>query len=229
MAAELARIPLFARASAAELAGVAAIARREALAAATVLFFEGDRGDALYVVLSGSVKVYKTHDDGQERILNTMGAGEIVGELAILDDEPRSASVATLEPTEVLSIRRQEFRALVGRQPELLWHVVEALSARIRDAGRKAVSAAFETIPFRVVSALVTLAEKHGTSDADGGRSYRIACDAVRQSAGTDAPSTERVMRLLVSKQLARQEGDTVVIDDLFSLTRAREYAREWT
>lgn len=226
---ELKNVPLFAKASAAELAAIEKIAHREHFPADTVLFFEQDRGDALYVIQKGAVKVYKTHDDGQEKILATLGAGELVGELSILDSERRSASVATIEPTDVVSIRRQEFRQLAVEQPDLLWHVVEALCGRIRRASEKTVAMAFEGIPFRVVSTLVRLCASQSPVEHEGRQVWRVAANDVSRAAGTDAPSTERVLRVLVKKNLVAFDADHLVVADLYSLTRAQEYAREWT
>jgi CRP/FNR family cyclic AMP-dependent transcriptional regulator len=230
IAEALARVPLFARLSPAELAAVESVAKTESFGPDTVLFFEGDRGDAMYVVTSGSVTVSRSHDDGSSTILSTMGSGEIVGELAVLDDSARSATVTTVGPTQVLALHRNDFRALAGRHPDLLWHVVEALCARVRATGAQTMALVYDSAPYRVVDRLAALAEKHGqTDDASGKLVYDVRIAAISQAAGTDDRATKRILRMLEQKQLVTLTDDSVRVTDLYSLGRAREYAREWS
>src|SRR5260370_41162179 len=86
-----------------------------------VIFFEGDRSDVLYIILSGSVRIFQTSLDGKEKTINTLATGSFFGEMAMLDGQPRSASVATIEDTTMLAIDYRTFRDFCSLHPEVLW------------------------------------------------------------------------------------------------------------
>ena len=98
-----------------------------------VIINEGDRGDSLYVILSGKVKVYVSDDDGREMILDIYGPGDYVGEMA-LDGRPRSASVMTLEPTCVRWSTRDELRNAISANPDVAMALISTLIDRARIA-----------------------------------------------------------------------------------------------
>ncbi|MGZ8834032.1 MAG: Crp/Fnr family transcriptional regulator, partial [Thermoanaerobaculia bacterium] len=107
---ELAQITLFQTLDPAELARLEAIVSRETFRPDTVVFFEGDTSDSLYGILSGSVKVFRTSEQGEERILEILAPGEVFGEYSLIDGKSRSAAVATLEECILLSISHRDFR-----------------------------------------------------------------------------------------------------------------------
>ena len=97
-----------------------------------ILFHKGDVGDSLFIILAGLVKVI-THDkDGNEIILNKVGTGEIIGEMALLDNESRSAGVVALEKTSALELSREDFMDTMKREPELTFSIIRNLSSRLR-------------------------------------------------------------------------------------------------
>ncbi|MGD2058155.1 MAG: cyclic nucleotide-binding domain-containing protein [Anaerolineales bacterium] len=102
------------------------------LKAGETLFCQGDPGDALYIIESGRVKIVATGIRNQDLILNTYGAGEIVGEMSMIDQKPRSAGVVATEPTELLQLKREDFLVVATHQPELALRVMTNLSARLR-------------------------------------------------------------------------------------------------
>ena len=124
LAKELANVRIFRRAGAGELEQLASIAKRESFKPNTVVFFQGDRADKLYVILSGGAKVSQQAEDGKQKIIGTLGPGEIFGELTLLDGRERSATVKTIEPTEMLSIAHRDFHAAATKNPELLWRAL---------------------------------------------------------------------------------------------------------
>ena len=97
----------------------------------TVLVTEGDRTDALYIILDGKVRAYVSDKDGREAILSVMGPGEYFGEIAF-DEGPRSASVITLEPCRMLVVPREDFTDFVKRSPPFAVHFINRLIARVR-------------------------------------------------------------------------------------------------
>jgi CRP/FNR family transcriptional regulator, cyclic AMP receptor protein len=124
-----------------------------------VIINEGDRGDTLFVILAGKVKVYVSDDDGREMILDMHDAGEYVGEMA-LDGRPRSASVMTLEPTTCSVLSRDELRAAIARNPDIAMAIIEKLIERARIATDNVKNLALMDVYGRVARLLLSLAKE---------------------------------------------------------------------
>jgi len=124
-----------------------------------VIINEGDRGDTLFVILAGKVKVYVSDDDGREMILDMHDAGEYVGEMS-LDGRPRSASVMTLEPTTCSVLSRDELRAAIGRNPDIAMALIEKLIERARIATDNVKNLALMDVYGRVARLLLSLAKE---------------------------------------------------------------------
>jgi CRP-like cAMP-binding protein len=97
-----------------------------------ILFHKGDKGDSLFIINSGTVKIVTQDSQENEVVLNQVGAGEIIGEMALLDREPRSAGVVALEETSVMELSRENFMEILSRQPELALSVIRSLISRLR-------------------------------------------------------------------------------------------------
>ncbi len=123
---EIARVPLFARCSKRELAQIGSIADEIDLRAGKVLTREGETGREFFVLLDGTVEVRK---GGRKR--DTLGAGDFLGEIALVSRSPRTATVTAETPVRALVIRDQEFRALLARVPSIQTKVLEALADRL--------------------------------------------------------------------------------------------------
>lgn len=106
--------------------------RKHILSKDQILFNKGDEGNSLFVILSGRVKIFTQDNQGREVALNRVGTGEIIGEMALLDYEPRSASVAALEKTSALELSREDFMEILKRYPDLALSVIRNLSSRLR-------------------------------------------------------------------------------------------------
>jgi CRP/FNR family cyclic AMP-dependent transcriptional regulator len=127
-----------------------------------VIINEGDRGDSLYVILTGRLKVYVSDDDGREMILDVYGPGDYVGEMA-LDGRPRSASVMTLEPTSCSVVTRDELRAAIAANPDVAMSLIATLIDRARIATDNVKNLALMDVYGRVARLLLSLAkEDHG-------------------------------------------------------------------
>ena len=114
------------------LAALAQKVRKCILDKGEILFNKGDEGNSLFAILSGWVKIVTQDEQGNEVILNQVGAGEIIGEMALLDHEPRSAGVVALEKTSALELSREDFMEILKGQPDLALSVIRNLSARLR-------------------------------------------------------------------------------------------------
>jgi CRP/FNR family cyclic AMP-dependent transcriptional regulator len=125
----------------------------------TVLINEGDVGDALYVLLSGRVKVFSSNEAGREFVIDFHGPGEYVGEMS-LDGAPRSASVMTVEPTTCAVVSRMQFRDFVLAHPDFAMHLIERLIHRVRVTTSNLKSLALSDVYGRLVRLLNALAQE---------------------------------------------------------------------
>ena len=114
------------------LAALAKKVHKRILSKDEVLFNKGDQGDSLFIISSGWVKVFTKDTQGSDVVLNKVGAGEIIGEMALLDNEPRSAGVVALKETAVLELKRGDFMEILKQQPDLSLSVIRNFSSRMR-------------------------------------------------------------------------------------------------
>ena len=133
-----------------------------------VIVYQNDPGDSLYIVVSGLVKVTLLNEDGREIVLSILTKGDFFGELALLDNEPRSANVIAVEDTGLFLITRVQFYQLIETHPHILRKVLKEICARLRHADEKIESLAFLDVYGRTVRTLQQLAHDHGIETKDG-------------------------------------------------------------
>ncbi len=135
----------------------------------SVILFEADQGDTLYLVAAGQVKVVLIGEDGREVILSVLGEGTFFGEMALLDDEPRSAHVIAMTDAPVLLLRREDFQAIASAgSPELAITLLRELSRRLRRADDKIGSLVLLDVNGRVADLLLRLADEEGGTASPG-------------------------------------------------------------
>ncbi len=225
---ELARIALFQCLTPAEIERLETIVHRQSFKSHAVVFFEDDTSDSLYGVITGAVKVYRTTDSGEERILDILGAGDVFGEYSLIDGHPRSASVSTLEPSTLVSISHTEFRRFVTEASDLLWRVLELFTDRMRRQTREMMEFSRRDVSFRLVSILLKLADKCGRSSGEG-RTIPLVLSA-ESLAEMVASSADRVTRLLnrfQSEGLIGLTRDELIVFDIDALRRSLDYMQE--
>jgi CRP-like cAMP-binding protein len=223
---ELARVPLFERLSAVELAELERLARRQRFRVDTAVFFQDDPSDSLYVLLSGSAKVFRTSEDGRDRILTTLRPGDSFGELAMIEGRPRSATVQTLEDTELLCLFRRDFQRFAGEHPDVLYKLLQSMCERVRRIDEDILDLSFKDVSYRVLRLLSQLLARHGESGPDG---WRIPMSlTIRDLSSMVGSNTETVTRLLDRYEregLVRRQGESWLIPDQGALLRALEQA----
>ncbi len=138
------------------------------LAADQVLFLAGDAGDGCYRIEKGLLKVSMVSTSGAERILSILGPGAIVGELAVLDGLPRSASVLALRDSELLFVSKAKFDEYAKKHPDLYQHLVALLASRLRETNDVIAAESFLPLRGRVALTLIELAEHFGESVGAG-------------------------------------------------------------
>ncbi len=189
----LRKVPLFAELDDVELERFSRVAVPRSYPEGTRVFHEGDHSDACYIVKSGTFRVTREHPDGRAITLATLGEGDIVGELAMLDGEVRSASVETLGGEgELLALPASDVRSLLERHPEITVKFVAALTRRLRAANERISRQSFQTVPSRVAGVLSQMVAEEG----EDGRQVTIRMNQadLAQLAGTSRESVSRFL-----------------------------------
>ena len=159
----LATVPLFSSLDAEELQRFAELTREKSYPRGSFILFEDDPGDSLHIVRQGRVKVVLVGEDGREVILAVLGVGEHFGELSLIDDQPRSAHVIAMEDSQLLVLRRDDFRRRVDANPAVAWAMLVELSRRLRRADGKIGGLVLLDVPGRIARLLLDFAD-----EADG-------------------------------------------------------------
>jgi CRP/FNR family cyclic AMP-dependent transcriptional regulator len=161
MSADLKNVPLFEGLPDTELRALAARTVTRSYARQAIIVNEGDESDSLYLILSGRVKVYLADEHGKELILAIKGPGQYFGEM-VLDDQPRSASVITLEPAQFAVLSRADFRAFLLRHPEVALLLIQNLIRVARGLNQNVRNLAMLDVYGRVARILLDLAVEQG-------------------------------------------------------------------
>ncbi len=133
-----------------------------------VIFHLGDPGGLLYLISRGKIKISHTTSDGQEVVLAILGPGDFFGEMALIDDAPRSATAITLEPSETWTLHREEFIQYLTDNPDFALHVLKTLARHIRRLNTQLADIFFLDLPGRLARTLLNLADQYGRRAADG-------------------------------------------------------------
>src|SRR2546423_13046368 len=190
----LGQVPLFAELDRDELDRFSRVAVPRSFPSGTRVFHEGDQSDACYIVRSGDFRVTREHSDGRAITLANLGAGEIFGELAMLDGEVRSASVESLTDGELLALPAADVRRLLARHPEITVKLVAALVRRLRQANERISRQSFQTVPGRVAGVLSQLVAEEAPLREGEGITIRMNQSDLAHLAGTSPDSASRFL-----------------------------------
>ena len=213
----LQHVPLFAQLSATDLQRVVDVARDRAYPKNSVILFEDDPGDALYVVATGQVKVVLIGEDGREVILSVMGPGEFFGEMSLLDDEPRSAHVIAMEDSSLVVLRREDFEGILSQTPGIALALLREMSRRLRRADEKVGSLVLLDVQGRVSRLLLDMASEEGGERI----TRRLTHHTIAQMIGSSRETVSRTMRDLVDKGLIAVQRRDIVIRDRAALEQS--------
>ena len=206
-------VPLFAELEDDDLERFSRVAVPRSYPEGTRVFHEGDHSDACYIVKSGTFRVTREHPDGRAITLATLGEGDIVGELAMLDGEVRSASVETLGGEgELLALPANDVRSLLERHPEITVKMVAALTRRLRAANERISRQSFQTVPSRVAGVLSQLVDDEGNDGNQGEVTIRMNQADLAQLAGTSRESVSRFLADLERSGVVRAGRGQVTI-----------------
>lgn len=217
----LRRVPVFETLGQDDLARVAQVAVPRRFSAGEVVFREGDESNTCYVVRSGLARAVTEHSDGRSITLANFSPGDIFGELAMFDNERRSATVETLEDTELIAILGGDMRRLLREHPDIAGKLVAALGRRLRETNDRLARQSFQTVQSRVASALARLVE---TARADGQREGDVLITSTQadlaQLAGSSRESASRFLAVLERAGIITQGRGRLTVHDAQALER---------
>lgn len=178
------------------------------------IFHQGDPGEVMYLVESGQVRVFFLGDEGQEVTVIICGAGDIFGEMALIDDLPRSASAAALEDTVAYALSRDNFRKHMRHTAQLALNFMKALSLRVRYTSQLVGNLALLDVPSRLARKLLDLAHMHGESQPERGIRINVALtqSELANMIGTTRESINKALGHFKRQSLIRIEHGYITI-----------------
>ena len=217
----LARVPVFETLGPVELGRVADVAVPRSFEAGRVIFREGDASDTCYVVNSGHARAIREHADGRTIALAHFGPGDIFGELAMFDDERRSATIEAIDALEVIGILGPDMRRLMREHPDIAVKLVISLGRRLRAANERLTRQSFQTVQSRVAEVLgqlVTQARSEGAGDGDV--LLTVTQAEIAQLAGSARESASRFLAVLERAGVVSQGRGRLTVHDADALRR---------
>ena len=211
------RVPLFAHLADEQIAEIAEVTRERSYPKHSVILFEDDPGDALYVVISGEVKVVLIGEDGREVILSVLREGDFFGEMALIDDEPRSAHVIAMEDSDLLVLRRGDFQQRLRETPQIALGLLVGLSRRLRRADDKIGGLVLLDVNGRVARLLLEMADENDGVSV----TRRLTHHTIAQMIGSSRETVSRTMRSFADKGVIDVSRKQITIRDRSALEKA--------
>jgi CRP/FNR family transcriptional regulator, cyclic AMP receptor protein len=205
-------IPLFRNLDEKDLAEVAGLLIDRKFPRDAVIFEDGSLGDYMYLIQEGQVKITKMSEDGREKILEILGPGDFTGEMALLDREPRSASVKTTTACVLLALSRQDFLGLLKQNHELTLELIRELARRLREADEQIRGLSFERVESRARRLLARLAKEKLPNRTDRMATAPITHQQLADLVGTSRETITRVVKELKDEGWLEQEGKRYLI-----------------
>ncbi len=217
-------VPLFREVAEGDLRALAQLVRERSHPRGSLILTQGDPGEALFLIRSGQVKVSVLAEDGREVILSVLAPGSFFGEMALVDDEPRSAHVIAMEDTTLLQLRRDDFRARLRSSPELAVSLLRELSRRLRRADDTIASLMLLDVNGRVAHLLLDLAREEG-GETGTKITRRLTHAAIGQMVGASRETVSRTMRTLVIRNVIAVTRREISLLDFPALRLAAQQA----
>jgi CRP-like cAMP-binding protein len=186
-----------------------------------VLFHEGERGDRLYVIERGKVKLGRRSNDGRENLLAVLGPGEMFGELSLFDPGPRTATATVVADAKVQELGHAELIVWLQTNPAVAKHLLESLARRLRRTNEALADLVFSDVPGRVAKALLDLSTRFGEPVDDGLRvTHDLTQEELAQLVGASRETVNKALADFAARGWVRREGRAVVLLDVDRLER---------
>ncbi len=211
----LARVPAFETLDGGDLERIAEVAVPRSFDPGQLVFREGDDSDTCYIVRDGHARAIRRHSDGRAITLATFGPGDIFGELAMFEDERRSATVEAIEPTNVVGVLGGDMRRLMSEHPGIAMRLVVALAGRLRQTNERLSRQSFQTVQSRVAVVLSQLVGQEVAAGKANGDVLVTATQAdLAQLAGSSRESASRFLAVLERAGVISQGRGRLVVHD---------------
>jgi CRP-like cAMP-binding protein len=211
----LGRVPVFSTLVHEDLERIAGLAVPRTFEPGQIVFREGDASETCYVVRSGRARAVREHPDGRTITLATFGPGDIFGELAMFEDELRSATVESVQRTSVVAVLGPDMRRLMSEHPEISIRLVVALGRRLRETNERLAKQSFQTVQSRVA---VVLGELVAQAVAAGAPEKEVLLTATQADlaklAGSSRESASRFLAVLERAGVISQGRGRLVVHD---------------
>ena len=218
--AALRQVELFAELDETVLRRIATLVHPRSYAKGELLFLEGDPGDCLILLVTGIVSVYRTSAAGDRAGLAQLEPPDVLGEVALLDGQTRSASVEASAPTTVLALPRRDFLALLQSQPVVLDPLLRAFGLLVRRLSDQAADHVFLDLTGRVAKALLRLAPQATAGSGAAQRTVSITQGRLAEMCGGTRQSVNQVLRGFSQRGLVELQGRRIVLSDVPGLRR---------
>ncbi len=211
----LARVPIFSTLETEDLERISQLAVPRHFEAGQVVFREGDASDTCYVVHTGRTRAVHQHGDGRTITLATFGPGEIFGELALFEDELRSATIEALQETGVVAVLGPDMRRLMIEHPQIAMRLVIALGRRLRETNERLARRSFQSVQSRVAAVLGELVVQAQAGGAGGeGVAITATQTDLAKLAGSSRESASRFLAVLERAGVISQGRGRLVVHD---------------
>ena len=211
-------VPAFTNLTEEDLERVVEVAVPRRFDTGEIVFRESDEGDTCYVVRDGRARAIRSHPDGRSITLADFGPGDIFGELAMFDREPRSATVEVLEATELIAILGADMRRLMSEHPSIAVKLIASLAERLRATNERLARQSFQTVQSRLAGLLTELVQRADPSQG-GGEVTIVSTQAdLAQLAGCSRESTSRFLAELARAGIISQRRGKLVVHDRVAL-----------
>jgi CRP/FNR family transcriptional regulator, cyclic AMP receptor protein len=211
----LGRVPVFAELADEDLRQIADVSVPRRYRPGEYVFREGDDSDTCYVVRSGHARALREHSDGRQITLATFGPGDFFGELAMFDNERRSATVQAADELDLLGILGDDMRALLARHPDIAVKLVISLGRRLRAANERLARQSFQTVQSRVATVLCQLVDRARAEGAPERDVPVVATQAeLAQLAGSSRESASRFLAVLERAGVISQGRGRLTVHD---------------
>ena len=188
----------------------------------TVVCREGEIGNEMYVIQSGKIKITKRVED-QEKVLATLGAGDFLGEMSILNNKPRSATAEVVEESKMLVVEPKMFESMIRGNIEIAVRIIKTLAKRLQEADDQIANLMLKDTNSRVVHTLASMADNNGQK-VDGGIKVATTLHDMAMKTGLDEPQVQEVLDKILKAKVITVTPDSIVISEVEKLRKFLEF-----
>jgi CRP/FNR family transcriptional regulator len=213
-------IPIFSKLNEAELDLIYRSMSKRTYPPNTVIFFEEDVPDGLYLVMRGRVKISLMDENGREITLSTLKGGRFFGEMALFDESPRSADVETLEETDFLVLKKSHFLEMIEKSPSIARNILKEMSGRLREADDKIRNLALYDVAGRLARILIDIAKKEGviSKEKNVATLPELSQQELANMIGTSRETVSRVLNRFQERGLVTITRKQIILHNIDSL-----------